>query len=111
MSSGKTVEKVICCFTDCNNEATDYPVYDEDGENRACVDCIDKYEMSDEPLQTEEEDDDPSCSTCGGSGGGDYPGIYCQMCSGSGVEGGRRRRYEPDPESYWADRRERRGGW
>jgi hypothetical protein len=98
------VEKVKCCFTDCENEATSYPAYDEDGENYACETCIDKYDMQEEPLPKEEsEDDDGSCGTCGGSGGGDYPGIYCPSCSGSGMR--RLSRYAdydpPERDDYW----------
>lgn len=30
------------------------------------------------------EEDDGTCGPCGGSGGGDYPGIYCPHCNGRG---------------------------
>lgn len=29
-------------------------------------------------------EDDGTCSPCGGSGGGDYTGIYCPSCNGRG---------------------------
>jgi len=31
-------------------------------------------------------DDEGSCPQCGGSGGGDHPGIRCHMCNGTGIE-------------------------
>ncbi len=106
----QTAQKVECCFLDCTNEAAPYPAYDEDGENRACWDCIEKYEMSDEPLQTEsgDDEDDGSCNTCGGSGGGDYP-MHCTACGGSGQDRYRSRRgrdEEPDNyvDDYWDPR-------
>lgn len=32
----------------------------------------------------EGEDPREECGSCGGSGGGDYPGIYCRTCRGTG---------------------------
>src|SRR5690606_22986349 len=68
------VDAVMC--TDCECHVTAGQVeLDADGAH-FCRDCF----------------EDDSCGSCGGSGGGDHPGIRCTSCRGSGVDRSKKRR-------------------
>jgi len=68
------VDAVMC--TDCECHVTAGQVeLDADGAH-FCRDCF----------------EDDSCGSCGGSGGGDHPGIRCTSCRGTGFDLELRRR-------------------
>lgn len=64
-----------------------------------CRDCF--WSMWDDDtnrLEEIEEEDDGSCGNCGGHGGGDYAGIRCLSCNGTGMA---RRRFDDIDPSYF----------
>lgn len=69
-----SVDAVMCIDCECHVEAGQVE-HDEDGEP-FCRDCF----------------EDDSCRSCSGSGGGDYAGIRCTSCGGSGVDRSKKRR-------------------
>ena len=67
------VDAVMCA--DCECHVTVGQVERDEGDT-FCRDCF--------------ENDD--CGSCGGSGGGDHPGIRCLVCRGTGVDRSKKRR-------------------
>lgn len=43
----------------------------------------------------DDEDDEGYCTTCAGTGEGQYDGASCRACGGKGV-----RKAKPDPDDY-----------
>jgi hypothetical protein len=81
-------KRVFCYATvGCRRKGT-ITLYDEwHKPYTSCAECLeaDPSIIDYGPPEEEEDDDDGSCRVCGGSGGGDYPGIYCYSCRGSGI--------------------------
>ena len=54
------------------------------------IDPDDPDGLLEEEIPEDEDDDEPICSACNGSGEGMYDGSTCYKCHGSGVEPGKR---------------------
>lgn len=67
------VEPIECSSCECHVEAGQV---ERDEGATFCRDCF----------------EDDSCGSCGGSGGGDHPGIRCTSCRGLGVDRSKKRR-------------------
>lgn len=68
------MEQIIssCCHTTAS--------FDDENGIHVCDDCFNECEL------VSDEEDEPYCSTCNGSGEGPADGTRCWNCKGSGVE-------------------------